>query len=304
MLLNPKYGLTLGGGGARGGAHIGALEVLHEIGYRPDVIVGTSIGGWIGAMVGIDYSPQMLRDYFTAAWFSRLTYLDRTGGGLIGTDLIVKELKRIFGDADLRDLTPRVAVMAADIHNQKRVLIDRGLVHRALLATISVPGVFPAVPSGDMLLVDGGVNDNLPTEATFHLGAERVVAIDLDTNMDSGMTLGDQSSFSKYFERAFYWLLDLSKRQRAFETVVQAYHLSYQTLTRYQLALFPPDVLIQPDMPHIGLFSTDRIPEAIHAGERAARACHADLQKIMRPLYFRRRRRPDGLVPLIEAEVR
>src|SRR5512142_2693880 len=156
MLFKPTYGLTLGGGGARGGAHIGALRVLDEMGYHPDIVVGTSIGGWVSAMLGIGYSPKMLQDYFTAERFASMMILDRTGGGLLGNNLFEEELVRIFGDADLRDLTPRVAVVAADIQNHRRILLDRGLVRRALLATIAVPGVFPAVECGNMLLVDGG----------------------------------------------------------------------------------------------------------------------------------------------------
>lgn len=303
MLFHPTYGLTLGGGGARGGAHIGALRILAEAGYRPDIIVGSSIGGWIAALLGIGWSTRQMEDFFTAERFGEMIYLDRTGGGLLGIDRFEDELKRIFADADLRDLSPQVAVMAADINRHHRILVDRGPVHRALIATIAVPGVFPALACGDMLLVDGGVNDNLPTQATYHLGADRVVAIDLDANPEAGMSFGDHGTFSKYFERAFYWLLDLSKRQRAFETVAQAYRLSYQTLTQYQVAIFPPDVLIRPDMPDIGLFSMEHIPDAIRAGEQAARDRRDDLKKIMRPFYFRRMSRVDGLPPLIRAGV-
>ena len=294
MFNDRTYGLVLGGGGARGGAHIGALKVLHEVGYRPDLIVGTSVGGWIAALLGVGWTPDRLEEYFSPERFSHFSYLDRTGEALLGIGFFDEELQRIFGDTDLRDLSPKVAVMAADIRNQRRVLIDRGSVRHALHATIAVPGVFPAVPCDDMLLVDGGISDNLPTQATFYLGAKRVVAIDLDSNL-SAVTFGGASPFSRYFERACYWLLHLSNRQRAFETVVQSYRLSSLTLTRFQLAVFPPDVLIQPDMPDIGLFSTDRIPDTIRAGERAARARANEIRAIMRPFYFRRR--PQSVLP-------
>lgn len=302
MFENHTHGLTLGGGGARGGAHIGALKVLDKLGYKPDLIVGTSIGGWIGALLGMGWSPSVLEEYFTPSRFSHFSNLDRTGDALLDIAFFEEELNAVFGNADLRDLSPKVGVMTADIRNQRRVLIDGGPVKKALLATFAVPGVFPAVACDDMLLVDGGVNDNLPTQAMFHMGARRVVAIDLDSNLGN-VTFGETSPFSRNFERAFYWLLHFSNRQRAFDAAVQAYRLSSKTLTGFQLALFPPDVLIQPDMPDIGLFSTDRIAEAVAAGERAAQAKRAAIKALMRPIYFKRRPDSDGLPPLITAQI-
>lgn len=296
-ILRPKLGLVLGGGGARGGAHVGVLRVLSEIGYQPDVVVGTSIGGVVATMIGAGWSIGQVEYFFTRTDFARMLYLDRTGSSLMGNELFQMELERCFGNADLRDLSPKVAVMAADVRNHQRVLIERGSVVKAVLATIAVPGLFPPIQWGDYLLVDGGITDNVPMQAAYQLGAKRVVAVDLGANPESGFDLEETQGFSKYFQRAFYWLLDLAHRQLAFDTFVNSTLLASDLLVHYQLAVFPPDVLIRPDMPRIGLFSVERIPEAIRAGEQAARQVKSQLEALVKNPFYRRK--PHELPPYV-----
>lgn len=297
MIFQPRLGLALGGGGARGGAHIGALRVLSEVGYRPDVIVGTSIGGAVAVLLGAGWGIAQLEHFFTQSDFSRMLYLDRTGRGLMGNEQLRAEAERIFGKTDLRDLSPKVAVMAADVRDRQRVLIDQGPVVDAVLASMAVPGLFPPVVWADHLLVDGGTTDNVPTQATYQLGARRVVAIDLGANSETGFDIEGGEGFSKYLQRALYWLLGLGSRQTAFDTFLQSQLLSSEMLVSYHLALFPPDVLIRPDMPGIGLFSMERISVAIQAGEHAARRVKPQIEALVRnPLPLRRSRQLPSFV--------
>ncbi len=299
MFLNPRRGLALGGGGARGGAHLGVFRVLNEIGYRADVIVGTSIGGLIGALVGAGWSQSRLEQYLTTTNFDDMLPVDRTGNALLTLDVFEEELYRLFGKADLRDLSPLVAVMVADLNQGQRVVLTQGPVVRALTATLAAPGLFPAVACDDYLLVDGGINDNLPTHAAYLLKADRVVAVDLGRNPEAGLGFSSGPSFSRYLERAFYWLLDLSRRQNAFDTSVRANMLTHDTLVEYQLAVCPPDVLIRPDMPGIGLLSMDRIQEAILLGEQSAREQIGELKRLNSVLFVPRKRNLDRLPPLV-----
>lgn len=293
MFSEPKYGLTLGGGGARGGAHLGVLRVLREVGYRPDVVVGTSIGGLVAAMIGFGWSLEQMEELFFETDFTRMVYLDRGGNSLIGVDRFGETLRHHFGDADLRDLSPKIAVVATDIQAHCRVLIDSGPVVRAILATTAVPGLFPPVKWNDYLLVDGGVTDNVPTQATYQLGAERVVAVNLaGMASEPDVGLDSMGTFNKYLQRAFYWLLSLSRRQTAFDTVMQSMNYSQNLLVQYHLTMFPADVLIAPNLAGIGLFSMEAMAEAALAGEQAARQHQAEIKKLLKRRYRRSRQSP------------
>ncbi len=302
MRFRPKLGLVLGGGGARGGAHLGVLRVLNELHYKPDVVVGTSIGGVVAVSYGMGWSVEYMEDLLRRTDFDELIKVDRSGTGLVGTQAIEAELRRAFGNADMRDLSPHVAVMAADIVRGERVLIDRGPVVKALLATTAVPGLFPAVRWGERLLVDGGIVSNVPVQAAYELGARRVVAVDLGSDMDLGLALADVGSFSKQLQRALYWLLNLSRRQAAFDVFVRSIVFSYSMLTQYELALYPPDVLIRPQVKRVGLLAMERIMETIEAGERAASGAAHAVSAIMRLRYRPPRRGAASLPPLAVAE--
>ncbi|MBN1427005.1 MAG: patatin-like phospholipase family protein [Anaerolineae bacterium] len=291
MFFRPKFGLVLGGGGARGGAHVGVLRVLSEIGYKPDLVIGTSVGGAVSVMLGAGWSTEQLERYFSQTDFSRMLSLDRTGHSLIGNERLRAELERLFGNADIRDLSPKVALMAADIRNGQRVLIEQGPIVEAVLASMAVPGLFPPIPWGEYLLVDGGTTDNVPTQAAYQSGAQRVVAVDLGANPETGFEVDEGHGFSKYIQRTLHWLLGLGGRQTAFDTLLQSQMISSEVMVNYHLALFPPDVLIRPNMPGIGLFSMEKISVAIRAGERAARQSLPQLRALVRsPLPPRKSR--------------
>ncbi|HEC24348.1 MAG TPA: hypothetical protein ENI95_15700 [Chloroflexi bacterium] len=304
MPFRPRLGLTLSGGGARGGAHLGVLRVLEEVGYRPDIVVGTSAGGLVAAMIGAGWSLEDMETFFTQANFADMIYLDRSGGGLVGTERFAGELRARFGDADLRDFSPRVAVIAADIRKRQRILIDRGPVVKAILATTAVPGLFPPVEWGEYLLVDGGVADNIPTQATYRLGAQRIVAVDAARDQaNPEMALATVGAFSKRLQRALYWLLSLSNRQKALEVLINSTTLSIQTLASYHLSAYPPDILICPEMPQVGLFTVERIPEAIRAGEEAARRFQDQIRRLTKLPCFRGRPEAHRIPPLVAIEL-
>ena len=296
MFFRPKLGLVLGGGGARGGAHVGVVRVLSEVGYKPDIIVGTSSGGVVAVMLGAGWSPDQVERYFSQADFSKLLYLVREGNSLMGNERLRTELERLFGNADLRDLSPKVAVMAADIRNSQRILIERGPIVEAVLASAALPGLLPPIPWGECLLADGGITDNVPVQAAYQLGAQRVVAVDLGANSETGFEVDEGHGFSKYLQGTLHWLLGLGRRQTAFDIFVHSQLLSSEMLVDYHLALFPPDVLIRPNMPGIGLFSFEKIPVAIRAGEQAAQQVYPQLRALAHSLLLPRKpRKPPTL---------
>ena len=301
-LFKSTYGLVLGGGGARGGAHLGVLRVLDEIGYRPDVIVGSSIGGLIALALGAGWDVDRLEALFRETDFQDLIHLDRSGGGLIADTMLREMLEENFGGLDVRDLSPRVAVMASDVRTAERVLITEGALVEAGLATSAVPGLFPPVAWGDRLLVDGGVLDDVPTQAAYDLGVNRLIAVDVGGIIDLSTALDDLGSVSKRFERVFYWLLSLSNRQQAFDVSMRSTMITQHLLTQYELSLFPPDVLIKVEVPGIGLMAFERWEETVALGEEAARRVEPRIRAMMkRPNLLARHQQPE-LPPIVTVD--
>ncbi len=298
MLFKPKHGLVLGGGGARGGAHIGVYKVLSELGYTPDLVVGTSIGGIIAGFIGTGHSASDIMKHLERLDFAQLMTLDRTGRGLLSHTLFEDWLRTMLGDIDLRDTEPRVAVMAADVRHRRRVLIDEGPMLKALLATSAVPGLFPAVEWGDALLVDGGLADNVPTQAAHQLGAERIIAVDIGGALGDHLGIEEAGTANQRFQRALYWVLDLAKRQAAFDTMVNSSVMSSQVLVDYQLALYKPDVLIKVDLPGVGLMSFDRLTPVIEKGESTARQVAGEIEQVVNAISLFPARPEKPLIPI------
>lgn len=292
MLFKSKIGLALSGGGARGAAHIGVLNVLQELDVKIDVVTGTSAGGMVAAMLGASWTLEQMRHFFTETDFAAMVQLDRSGGGLISVSRFAETLRARFGDLRLETLEPRVALMAADVKVGQPVMLERGPVVEAILATTAVPGLFPPVEWGDHRLVDGGVIDNIPTQAAYQLGAEQVIAVDVNSRSDIGLMLGEVSPFAQRVRRALYWLLSLSRRDAAFDVLMRSSMLSLRVLEMYHLAAFPPTVLIRPALGDIGLFDMHRTNEAIDAGEREGRKAMSELKKLTARSWLPQRHRP------------
>jgi NTE family protein len=156
LFHRPTLGLVLGGGGAKGGAHVGALRVLKATGYEPDIIVGCSIGALVAAQIGYGWSAEQMEQAMCEFGTTVVDCSRPSGLGTTRTERLTNALIGIFGDADLRDLKPRIAVTATDVRTKQRVVINQGPVVKAVLASMAVPGVFEPVFWGDHLLVDGG----------------------------------------------------------------------------------------------------------------------------------------------------
>jgi NTE family protein len=299
-----RLGLVLGGGGARGGAHAGVLSILSDIGYQPDLIVGASMGALIASLAGTGLPPSKIIQILLEARFTDLISVDRTGRGLVGSDRIESFLKRHLGGADLRDLKPKVAVMATDLLGREAVILDEGPAVRAVLASMAIPGLFPLVEWGGRELVDGGLLTNVPTQAAYQLGAERLVAVDVGGgNWATDVTLNNIGNFNAQLQRALYWLLSLSKREAAFETWLRSAMLTNDKLSEYHLQLFPPDILIQPAMPKIGLFTMEFLEDAIRAGVEAALALAPEICKLANRWYhLRQPATPAGRLALLPSK--
>lgn len=174
-----RVGLALGGGVARGLAHIGVLSVLEEARVPIDVIAGTSMGAIIGASYAAGLSIADLRDLAARTGWASVTKLRLSRDGLICFMRMEDWVEEIIGQFDIRDLAIPFGAVASDLISGERVVLWRGELGRALRASSSVPGFAPPVEWDGRLLVDGGVTDNVPGDVARMLGADYVIGVDV-----------------------------------------------------------------------------------------------------------------------------
>ncbi|CAG0993195.1 putative NTE family protein [Gammaproteobacteria bacterium] len=176
--MRPKIGLVLGGGGSRGLAHIGVLEVLAREHIPIDLIVGTSMGGIVGALFAIGITPHQLAKRIASLRGTTLFSMNLFSARARQRNIEI-QLNEVLQDKTFADLKIPLTVMTVDMVNGREVPIAEGPLIPALLATSAVPAVFPPVEINGMQLLDGGVIDSLATHIAFEHGAERVIAVDV-----------------------------------------------------------------------------------------------------------------------------
>jgi NTE family protein len=290
----PSIGLALGGGAARGFAHIGVLRTLVAHGIVPDVIVGTSIG----AVVGGCYAARQLDTLEN--WARGLTvrgilgHLDisLSGSGLIRGTHLAKQLDAALTDTRIDDLPIRFAAIATEFTTGHEIWLTRGRLAEALRASYALPGIFPPVLIGGRWLVDGALVNPVPVSAARALGARLVIAVSLNADLfGRGTTIASHGSdadddaahaahaaqktngFRGMFARDRFLRRQLIGRRGSpgIPTVmVEAFNVMQDRITRARLAGDPPDVLISPRLGQVGWFDFHRAGEAIGIGAEAA----------------------------------
>jgi NTE family protein len=289
-VTRPVIGLALGGGAARGFAHIGVLRKLLEHGIVPDVIVGTSIGAVVGGCYAAKEMDNLESWARTLTVRGVLSYLDLSfsGSGLIGGGHLASRLESGLKDSRIDDLPIRFAAIATEFNTGHEIWLTRGRLSDALRASYALPGIFPPVLIGGRWLVDGALVNPVPVSAARALGARLVIAVNLNadlfgrgtiiashgsddsevasvpakTNGLRGMFTGERSLRRQFFGR---------RGRPGLPTVmVEAFNVMQDRITRARLAGDPPDVLISPRLGALGWFDFHRAAEAIAIGTEAA----------------------------------
>lgn len=251
------FGLVLGGGGARGLAHLGVWAVLEEAGLQPEGLAGTSMGGLVAAFIAAGVSADELRRVSeTVSWRKLIDW--RFGTGLLRGSSFEAWLGAHLPPT-FEELRLPLAVTATDVLTGRQVYLRSGDLYTALRATTAYPGAIDPVPLGDMLLADGGILNQVPVDAALFLGVRKVVAVDVTSARP----------------------LELPERRRrwrqpaplgAVQALRRAVDIMQAQLTDARLSLYRPDVLLRPELEGVDLQSFRRGPQAITAGEAAARS--------------------------------
>jgi NTE family protein len=173
-----KIGLALGGGSAKGYAHLGVLAALERNGVPIDCIAGTSIGSAAAAIYALGYEPDDALEIFDS--IGRRAFRPRPSTrSLLSVRALRRGVRMICGDRRFEDLRVPLALTAADVATGEEIVITRGLLWPAVLASMAIPGIYPAQRIGDRVLVDGGVVQPVPSNVAARLGADVVVAVRL-----------------------------------------------------------------------------------------------------------------------------
>jgi NTE family protein len=185
-----KLGMALSGGGARGLAYIGAFKVLERENIRPSFISGTSMGSIMGAAYATGISASELESFTLEATrrrnMVRMVHLTQPSKGLIDIEKLKILLTRLIPESmEFSQLKIPLSVCATDLLSGKSVTLREGKVLPAVLASSAYPGVFRAVEIGSMRMVDGGLLNNLPINLAYQLGAEKVIAFDVQTKVQN-----------------------------------------------------------------------------------------------------------------------
>lgn len=278
----PKIGLVLGGGGARGGAHVGVLKIFEKEKIPVDLIVGTSVGALIGALYAGGVSPDELEEYAIEGAYKKVY---RTRVPVFRTiflpinKLVYKITKKpfyagLYNDHDLHrfvndailqsgdiNIAVPLSIIAVDLVSGKPVVIMSGDVGLAVQASTAIPGLRQPVQFGDQLLIDGGVLNNLPIEEAKNLGADIIITISIDPWQEACVPQTDFNTFEKVLTRV----------------------INLSLIAQSENKLNHADVVIKPSVSDIGILDLgeENLKRAIKAGENAAYEVIPQIRKLI-----------------------
>nr|WP_249161146.1 patatin-like phospholipase family protein [Bradyrhizobium manausense] len=302
-IRRPVIGLALGGGAARGFAHIGIMRTLLANGIVPDVVVGTSIGAVVG---GLHAAGRLdtLEEWGNSLQGMRniLGYLDirLNGSGLIGGEKLAIRLEEAVGQTLIEDLPIKFASVATEVRTGHEIWLTHGRLVDAMRASYALPGIFSPVLIGDRWLVDGALVNPVPVSAARALGAEIVIAANLSSDIfthsttiyshgampEPVATVPDELPAKRRFPRFFSPEKTMKReffggggRPGISSVMVDAFNIMQDRITRARLAGDPPDLLISPRVGQFGWFDFHRAEDLIAHGARSAERALESIQE-------------------------
>jgi NTE family protein len=263
-----KIGLALSGGAARGLAHVGVIDVLHEEGIPIDMIAGTSAGAVMGAIYAWNQDTDKMKEYALDAKWKKLAPLidpsfPRTGF-IKGRK--IKNLLSTFigGNIKFSDLKIPFACVATDIDTGEEIVINKGSVPEALRASISIPGIFTLVKHEGRYLVDGGLTTPVPVELVKQMGADFIIAVNVNPDVVGRMS---NTSLRR---------MEARKEPNIFQVMMQSIYITTYSLARNNLE--NADIVIEPRVAHIGAGDFQKAREFIDLGTQAAKSAIPEIK--------------------------
>ncbi len=300
----PRIGLALGSGAARGWAHIGAIRALAAAGIAPDVVCGSSVGALVGGAYAAGALDELEAWACSLGWREVLGFFDIVAsGGLIRGERIFHALRTHVRDRPIESLPIPFAAVACELETGREVWLRSGSLLRAIRASATLPGLVAPIQIDGAWLVDGGLVNSIPVSLCRVLGAELVIAVDLQTTLLHPVVFGEEQSegpeecgeedppeepaaaqegtgFWKELRlRATQLRRELSERSTADpppevapslqEVISRSLDIVQYRIGRSRLAGDPPDVLIAPRLAAVGTFDLHKARQAIECGRAA-----------------------------------
>ena len=246
-----NIGLALGGGAALGVAHVGVLKALEEMAVEVRIVSGTSIGAFVAALMALGVPTNRMREIAHEMDWLDVAKLSISRYGLMSNEKLRKLLRKEVGDATFEDTIMPLAIVATNISNGKKVVIQEGDIATAIMASTALPGLFTPVNWEGQLLVDGGLTENVPITPLYSMGAKITLGVDL------------------IFKRHY------GKPNNIVDVLTNAIDIAINNGNLMQLR--KADALILPDLSQFAIFRNEDIDALIQAGYISARL---ELQKI------------------------
>lgn len=285
---SPTVGLALGSGSARGWSHIGVIQELEAIGVRPSVVAGTSVGALVGAV----YVSGQLAEF--TDWLTGLTVRDvirlmdfKLAGGVVKGERLFTLFNERHSNPNIEDLDQRYASVATDMRSGREVWITRGPVFDAARASCAMPGLFAPVKHEERWMLDGGLVNPVPVSACRAMGADMVIAVNLNTQI-VGKHLSRASAEealreateqdritpanSGFWQRLTGYFTSADPGNPAlFDVVAASINIMQDRLTRSRMAGDPAEITLLPQLSDFALLDFHRAEQAITEGRRIVR---------------------------------
>jgi NTE family protein len=297
MGRSPKIGLALGSGGARGWCHLGVLSVLDDLGIRPDIIAGCSMGAVVGAAEAGGKRADLL-DWalnLTQARFMGLVDIRPSSGGLIAGKQIANVLAEFDLDVAFDALQKPFTAVATDLETGREIWLDKGSLLPAIRASVAIPGLFAPQRLDHRWLIDGGVTNPVPASVCRARGADVIIAVNPNAKPDGKIWQADPddgmlSRLQHSLEDALPAAWRPAQRQpgdnppQGFEVAGAAIDILTEYLRRTRAAADPADVVIDVNLSTFSILSFDQAATAIDTGRDAALAQSDKLTDLCRAL--------------------
>ena len=287
--------MVLSGGGARGIAHIGAIEEMESRGFEIVAVTGTSMGAVVGAVYAMGKMKEFKEWLYTLDKLKVFSLMDFTFSkqGLLKGDKAFKRMKEFVEDRKIEELRIPYAAVAVDLLNKKEVVFREGSVYEAIRASIAIPGVLTPVKTKDGLLVDGGVMDNIPVKHAEKMRNAMLVAVDVNgeeatkkkKKKESKQEQEDEQYFLQKQLNGLYNYLGIKSEPKGEETLgyIDLINRTITLMTHHMallsLEIHKPDIYIEVSGDSCGIFDFYKAEEMVERGRNAASKVLKELQK-------------------------
>ncbi len=273
--------LALGGGGAKGNAHIGVLRQLEKKDFRIKAIAGTSFGGLVAAFYAMGCSVDEIEEIFATADQTQFYgHGPNDGPSLIGIAGVTRMLEERIGDLTFADLKIPCVMTAVDLKSGKEVLLSKGRVVDAILSTIAIPGIFPVRHIDGLELVDGGALDPVPV-APARMLAPRLPVVAVVLTLPMGPSQAWNIPFRNYWAGTILSrLLSRMRYDSVWDAFSRSMDVTARAMTHFRLEMDRPDIIIRPQVDDIDTLAIVDVPEVVKKGEAAVEAAMPQLRDL------------------------